>query len=233
MEPLIRLRAASFGYGREPVLQGVELEVARGAYFGIAGANGAGKTTLLRGLLGLLEPMRGSVERHTRALGYVPQRETLDPIYPLSVQEVVDMGAYGRLRGLRRPSAADRRLATEALERVGMLDRRKERFAALSGGQRQRVLIARALVMGPEILLLDEPTSGVDRRAEEAILALLHELVREGVAVLLVSHHLTTLREEVRELLWVEGGHVERCDPRERLAPERLQELFIAGSGPE
>lgn len=227
---LLAVHDAAFGYGREPVLEHVELEVRAGDFLGIAGANGSGKTTLLRGLLGLLEPMNGSIERHTRALGYVPQRETLDPIYPLCVQEVVDMGAYGRLRGLRRPSAADRRRAAEALERVGLHDRRRARFASLSGGQRQRVLIARALVMGPEILLLDEPTSGVDAQAEETILVLLRELVRDGVAVLLVSHHLATLREEVSELLWIEAGRVERCDPRARLAPERLHQLFIGNA---
>jgi ABC-type Mn2+/Zn2+ transport system ATPase subunit len=227
LETLLSLRDAAFGYGREAVLEHVDLELRPGAFLGVAGANGSGKTTLLRGLLGLLQPMHGRVGRNARALGYVPHRETLDPIYPLCVQEVVEMGAFGRLRGLRRPSVADRRLAAHSLERVGMHERRRASFSALSGGQRQRVLIARALVMGPELLLLDEPTSGVDRQAEEAILALLRELVADGVAVLLVSHHLATLREEVGELLWVESGRVERCDPRERLAPERLQELFV------
>jgi ABC-type Mn2+/Zn2+ transport system ATPase subunit len=213
------------------VLEGVTLSIRRGAFVGIAGPNGAGKTTLLRGLLGLLPPLAGAVERRTRGFGYVPQRETLDPVYPLSVREVVEMGAYGRLSGLRRPTAADRELAVESLARVGLADRARARFAALSGGQRQRVLIARALVMKPDVLFLDEPTSGVDRQAEEAILALLRELVKEGVAVLLVSHHLTTLHEEVSELLWVQDGRVEQCDPRERLAPGRVEDLFVGGGG--
>jgi ABC-type Mn2+/Zn2+ transport system ATPase subunit len=230
VEPLLALRDACFGYGREPVLRAVELELRPGDFLGVAGPNGSGKTTLLRGLLGLLPPLSGRVERRTRALGYVPQRDRLDPIFPLSVSEVVDMGAYGRLHAWRRPSVADRRLGRESMERLGVLDLLERPFATLSGGQRQRVLIARALVMRPAILLLDEPTSGVDRAAEAAILTLLHELAREGVVVVLVSHQLSTLREEVEELLWLKEGRVTRCDPRQHLAPEHLSELFLAAS---
>jgi len=209
---LIELADASFGYGRTPVLRGVDLAVHPGAFLGIVGANGSGKTTLLRGMLGLVAHTSGRVELRTHAIGYVPQRETLDAIYPLAVEEVVRMGAYGRLRGLRRLGSNERRRARAALERVGLHGRRRELFASLSGGQRQRALIARALVVEPDVLLLDEPTSGVDARASERILGLLAELAREGLAVLIVSHQLAILRAAVDEVLWIRGGSVSRLD---------------------
>src|SRR6266850_3552758 len=109
--PVVRLSNAAFGYDGRRVVSGVDLEVDSGAFFGIVGPNGAGKTTLFRGILGLLEPLDGRVERLTEAIGYVPQRETLDPIFPLRVDEVVFMGAYGRLSGWRSLSRTERKLA--------------------------------------------------------------------------------------------------------------------------
>jgi ABC-type Mn2+/Zn2+ transport system ATPase subunit len=230
MTALVRTSGAAFGYGRKPVLSQVDLEVAPGDLIGIVGPNGSGKTTLFRGLLGLLPPLAGRVELNTGAVGYVPQRETLDPIYPLTVEEVVHMGCYARLVGaLRRVSDADRALADECVARVGLSERRRELFASLSGGQRQRALLARALMTRPRLLLLDEPTSGVDRGAEEEILDLLRELGKEGLAVLLVSHQLGLVREAVHEALWVCGGRVTRGPAEEILTPEALDELYFRG----
>ena len=211
MKPVLSVRGAAFGYGRHPVVAGIDLEVGPGQILGVAGPNGSGKTTFFRGLAGLLPAMEGSVERFGGPLGYVPQREALDAIYPLTVEEVVRMGAYGRLFGLRRLRAEDVRLARACLERVGLDDRRRRAFASLSGGQRQRALIARALMVRPRLLLLDEPTSGIDSATVERIVDLLTELAREeGVAILVVSHQLELLREAVRDVLWVAEGRVER-----------------------
>src|SRR5262245_12698048 len=121
MSALITLRGAAFGYGGRAVVRGVDLTIEPGAFLGIVGPNGAGKTTLFRGILGLVPPLEGSVERGSTALGYVPQREELDPVYPLSVEEVVHMGAYGRLSGWRGLARAERTAASDALRRVGML----------------------------------------------------------------------------------------------------------------
>lgn len=231
MGALIELRDAAFGYGGVAVVRGVTLTVEPGAFLGIVGPNGSGKSTLFRGCLGLIPAMAGSVARHTAAIGYVPQREQLDPIYPLRVDEVVHMGAYGRLRGWRALRGEERELAVRCLERVSMADRAKSSFASLSGGQRQRVLIARALMSRPALLLLDEPTSGVDRGAQRQILDLLTTLNRqERVAVLLVSHQIAMVRDAVDEVLWVEGGGVRRGDARTMLASENLDRLYGASA---
>lgn len=141
----------------------------------------------------------------------MPQRESLDAIFPLSVEEVVQMGAYGRLSGLRLLSKVERARADAQLQRVGLKDRAKDPFSRLSGGQRQRVLIARALMSTPRLLVLDEPTSGVDHETELRLLELLRTLCAEdGMGVLLVSHHLALLRQNVTEVLLVDSGRVER-----------------------
>jgi ABC-type Mn2+/Zn2+ transport system ATPase subunit len=231
MGSLIRLRSAAFGYGTRRIVSGVDLDVVAGRVLGIVGPNGSGKTTLFRGLVGLLPPSEGSVSRAEGiVLGYVPQREALDASFPLSVREVVEMGAYQRLSRLRRPSAGDRRLAEQWIERVGLGAQRRQPFAELSGGQRQRALLARALVTRPQVLLLDEPTSGVDRGAEEQIFALLTELHRDGLAILLVSHQLGLVRRFVQEVLVVADGRVECGSPEQLLAPERLALLFGAAA---
>jgi len=231
-EPLLSVRGAAFGYGGRAVVSGVELEVERGRFIGIVGPNGAGKTTLFRGLLGLAPLVAGSVERARGVVfGYVPQRETLDAAFPLGALEVVEMGAYRRLTALRRLRRGERAAAVALLDRVGLAAERRTPFAELSGGQRQRVLLARALLTRPDVLLLDEPTSGVDRGAEERMLALLRELVREGLAILLVSHQLALVRQSVGEVLLVADGRARLGAPAEVLAPERLDALFGAAGG--
>jgi ABC-type Mn2+/Zn2+ transport system ATPase subunit len=229
MTALVELRGAAFGYGGRVVVGGVDLAIEPGTFLGIVGPNGSGKTTLFRGILGLLRPLAGTVTRTTRAIGYVPQRETLDALYPLTVREAVEMGAYGRARPGRGLAAEERAAARAAIARVGLAEHEGALFASLSGGQRQRALVARALLVRPELLVLDEPTSGVDRAAERAILALLRELhEHEHMAILLVSHQLPLVREAVREVLWVAGGRVQRGSPREMLSTASLDRLFDA-----
>lgn len=223
------MQNAAFGYGRRAVVSGVNLRVEPGQFLGLVGPNGAGKTTLFRGLLGLIPPLEGRVERGARAIGYVPQRESLDALYPVTVEEVVQMGAYAKLRGLRRLPRAERERAVVCLERVGLAERRAAPFSTLSGGQRQRVLIARALMVEPELLLLDEPTTGVDRGAQAHILQLLSELnATQRLAVLLVSHQISMVRQTVQRVLWVAEGRVTEGLAAQMLAPENLDRLYSA-----
>jgi ABC-type Mn2+/Zn2+ transport system ATPase subunit len=208
---LIDLQDVSLGYGGIAVLTEVRLAIHRGEFMALVGPNGAGKTTLLRGVLGLVPVLAGRIDYHfdrsTSPPGYVPQRDTLDPIFPLSAFEVVLMGTYATLPPLRFAGRAQRQLASRCLEEVGLAALAKRQFWELSGGQKQRVLIARALAAEPEVLFLDEPTAGVDHAAEDAIIALIAHLNRTaGLTVVLVSHHLARIRSEVQSAVWVEDG---------------------------
>ncbi|MEL7059401.1 MAG: ABC transporter ATP-binding protein [Acidobacteriota bacterium] len=190
----IELRRVSFGHVQEtPVLIDLDLSVERGERVALVGPNGGGKTTLLRLILGLLEPDRGAIEvlgqRPSEAqarVGYVPQRAAIDLTFPASALDVVLMGCLRTSRWGIRFRGRDRDRAEAALERVGMSALARRRLAELSGGQTQRVLIARALVGEPEILLLDEPTAGLDAQSKAALLATLRPL--DGVTMLAVSH---------------------------------------------
>lgn len=226
---LVRLRGAAFGYHGSPVVAGIDLTVQEGDFLGIVGPNGAGKTTLLRGVIGLLKPMEGSVLLgdlfgRRPVIGYVPQVQALDPIFPLTVDEVVSMGAFPRMRRLAFMGAREKTLLAGCLGQVGMEKHRKHLFAALSAGQKQRVLMARALMTRPDLLLLDEPTSGVDEAAEKAVMDLLGVLNRDGLAVVLVCHEMDTVRENVRDVLWVNRGRIERGGVEEMLSAAMVRE---------
>lgn len=224
---LIRVQAADFGYGKKSILTGVDLNIDAGEFLGILGPNGAGKTTLFRGLLGLIRPMVGNVERGRTRVGYVPQQEKLDPAWPLSVLEIIKMGLA------KRVTKSDRAMARANLERVGLGDRAHAVFSQLSGGQRQRVLIARALMGSPEVLFLDEPTSGVDRPNQVLIMELLRELNDEGrgPAIMIVAHELELLSDVATSALWVDEGTVSRLDREEFAGGRGIEALFAARHG--
>jgi ABC-type Mn2+/Zn2+ transport system ATPase subunit len=218
------------------VLQQVSFEVEAGEFLALLGPNGAGKSTLLRGMLGLMTPLVGRIDygfdRRTSPPGYVPQRDALDPIFPLTASEVVLMGTLATLGPLHVMRARHRAIAASALEQVGLTNIANELFWALSGGQKQRVLIARALAAEPRVLLLDEPTAGVDPRAAAAIMDVIARLNREhGLTVVLVTHHLRQARPLVRSVIWVDGGTAVKGPTETMLAPERVDEVFGAGIG--
>jgi ABC-type Mn2+/Zn2+ transport system ATPase subunit len=197
MPPALHVRDLWVRYGVQPVLEEVSFALPAGQLVGIIGPNGAGKTTLLKAILGLVAVERGTVavhgERPTRRGGlvaYVPQRDAVNWRFPATVADVVLMGRYGRLGWLRRPGTEDRAIARRCLAQVGMQAYAGRAIAELSGGQQQRVFLARALAQEPEVLLLDEPISGVDAPTQETILRILAELAAHGKTLLLTTHDL-------------------------------------------
>lgn len=208
-DTIMELRAVSVGYEARAVLDEVSLRIHAGDFVGLAGANGSGKTTLLKSMLGVLPLRRGTIETNfSRAhLGYVPQTSSLDSYFPLSVGEVVAMGAYGRIHPLQRFPHAEKMRVHTILERVGLAHLARMRFFNLSGGQQQRVLIARALVVDPVLLLLDEPLSGVDQESRKAIVEVLTRINREqDLAIVISSHDEEMLEQSCKRLVLVSGG---------------------------
>jgi ABC-type Mn2+/Zn2+ transport system ATPase subunit len=190
---LARTRALAAGYGRLPAIEDVSFEVGPGQRVALLGPNGGGKTTLLRVLLGELRPMRGSAEVSGRA-ATVPQTERSRLDFPVSALDVALMGTLPRLPWWRRPGHSDRVAARVALEHVGVGNRADDTFGDLSGGQRQRVLIARGLVQDAQLLLLDEPFSGLDVPAARGLESLIAELAGEGRGIVIATHDLSQAR---------------------------------------
>ncbi len=198
----IEVTDLTVAYKDKPVLWDLDLSVPPGILMAIVGPNGAGKTTLIKAILGLVKPAAGRVliydkpyteQRHL--VGYVPQRGSVDWDFPTSVQDVVMMGRYGALGWVKRPGAAERAAAVEALEKVGMRDYAERQISQLSGGQQQRVFLARALAQDAQIYFMDEPFQGVDATTERAIVTLLQSLRAAGKTVIVVHHDLQTVPE--------------------------------------
>jgi ABC-type Mn2+/Zn2+ transport system ATPase subunit len=217
--------AAAYGPGA-PALRGVTFSADAGQAVAVLGPNGGGKTTLFRALLGELPAVAGSVS-HDGAPAYVPQTERSRLDFPVSALDVALMGAYARTPWYRRVAAADRALARDALERVGLGDRAGDRFGALSGGQRQRVLVARALVQDARLLLLDEPFAGVDRTSEEAIMGILDELRDEGRILLIATHDIDQARRWDR-VLCLRGEQIAYGPPATTLTTDVLEGTYGA-----
>jgi zinc transport system ATP-binding protein len=201
----VRLEDVSFAYGRGPaVLRDVDLEVERGEFVAIAGPNGGGKTTLLRLVLGLERPSTGRVTLSTRRIGYLPQRALASVDAPITVRELVSAGRASRARLVGPLARDDRAAVRRAIERVGLDAQADRRLATLSGGQQQRAFIAKALASDPDLLVLDEPTAGVDAEAQEAVAALLDELRRNlAVTILYVSHEFGAVERFVERIVLV------------------------------
>jgi zinc transport system ATP-binding protein len=206
----LRLQRLSFAYGHAPaVLRDVELEVERGEFVAIAGPNGGGKTTLVRLVVGLEQPTSGSVELMVRKVGYLPQRTQAGIDAPVTVRELVTTGRASRTRLIGPLSSADRVSVEEAIDRVGLGPHADRRLTTLSGGQQQRAFIAKALAADPELLVLDEPTTGVDVEAQDAIAALLQQLRSElEMTILYVSHEFGAVERFVERIVLVRGGIV-------------------------
>jgi ABC-type Mn2+/Zn2+ transport system ATPase subunit len=226
-DAIIVCEHVSVAYGRDEVLHDVSLEIGRGSFLPVVGPNGAGKTTLLRVILGLARPRRGRVHNpfHRCPPGYVPQHKSIDPLFPVSVRQIVAMGLYPHLGWWRRLSAANRDSVRKALAQFRLAEHADKTFSELSGGMKQKALIARALVSGAEVLVMDEPSSELDEQSEKEILAHLSRLSREeGKTVILAHHGLDHVAELAPVLCLVNHG---------RVSLARTGEALASGHGPQ
>lgn len=215
--PVISLRHATFGYGGRAVTSDLTLDVVPGEVVALLGPNGSGKSTLVKGLLGLNDHLGGDVELFGHALdrpglrtrlGYVPQRHTLSASVRSTVREVVATGRLAHRPWWRPAGSRDRERVAQAVDLVGLSERADSDVAALSGGQQRRVLIARALAGDPEVLVMDEPTAGVDAASQDVLGGVLRRLAETGVTMMVVTHELGSLRGVVARIVAMDGGHI-------------------------
>lgn len=226
--PLIALTDVGFTYGASPVLTDVSYAVQRGQFTGIVGPSGSGKTTLLRLLLGTLKPTRGTVARDSSlAVSYVPQLETVNWNFPVTVSDCVLMSRK-QTRLIPRPTKVERAEVAEVLERLGIADLADRHIRDLSGGQQQRMFLARALVRRPTLLLLDEPTSGVDVQTRHEVLHLLDDLNQEGLAIVLTTHDLNGMAAHLPHLLALHHRVIASGTPAEVIVPAVVEQVFGA-----
>ena len=215
--PALRLRKVNVGYDDVAIVRDVDLSVAAGDVYALIGANGSGKSTLVKGILGLAQVLSGDLElfgvpaarfRDRARIGYVPQRHTFGGPVPATVHEVVASGRLPRRRLLSRASAADRSAVAKAIAVVGLTERAGASVNELSGGQQRRVLIARALAAEPDLLIMDEPTAGVDALSQAALGQTLTRLAAERVPMIIVTHDLLHLSSVVTSCLVMSDGRV-------------------------
>jgi zinc transport system ATP-binding protein len=216
-QAIVSLRSASFGYADRAVVSGVSVDIHAGEVVAVLGPNGSGKSTLVKGILGLNEHLGGQVElfgtpfdqfRDHARLGYVPQRHTLSASVRATAAEIVAIGRLPHQNWLGRPNPKDRRIIEESLALVGLADRANIDVSTLSGGQQRRVLIARALAAQPDVLIMDEPTAGVDLASQEVLSQVLARLAGRGATMLIVTHELQALRGVLTRIVELDVGRI-------------------------
>jgi ABC-type Mn2+/Zn2+ transport system ATPase subunit len=225
---LVRLDRVTCAYGPTRVLADIDLTFTADQFSGIVGPSGSGKTTLLRVLLGTVRPVTGTAERrHGLRIGYVPQVDAVDWSFPVTVAECVLM-ARTRGRVLPWGSREEHVEVAEILDRLGIEHLTQRHIRELSGGQQQRVFIARALLGQPQLLLMDEPTSGVDVRTRHEVLHLLNDLHRDGLAIVLTTHDLNGMAAHLPHLVCLNTEIIGQGTPRQILTPSILERTFGA-----
>ena len=234
-EPIVELKSVSSGYGGQAVLHDVDLTINRGDFVGLLGPSGSGKTTLLRTILGAVDVYEGDVRVQGRSIsewkpriGYVPQLETIDWNFPVTVEQVVTMGSVSRKWWLPWHERDVRDNAFEMMERLGIADLAQRHIRELSGGQQQRAFLARALVGGPRLLLLDEPTSGVDIKTRDEVMHLLDELNHQDVTVIMTTHEINAVAAHLPWVVCVNGRIVDAGPPSRVFTPESLKRTYNA-----
>lgn len=233
---IIELQNVSFSYGEELVIKDVSMAIHKGDYVGVIGPNGGGKSTILKLMLGLLTPTRGKILLFGKEIkkfkdwpkfGYISQQAThVDPHFPMTVKEVVTMGRYPKLGLFRFPTNKDKENVRKALEQVDMWEFRERLIGDLSGGQQQRVFIARALAGEPEVIVLDEPTVGVDVRTQKQFYSLLQKLNKElDLTLVLAAHELNIVAHESTEIAYINCSLIYYGFPKEFVQSKYFEKL--------
>ncbi len=233
--PALQVDSVTVRYGPVLALREATLAIQPGRVCGLVGMNGSGKSTLFKSIMGLVRPETGTVRIHGRSpaqarkagvVGYMVQSEAIDWAFPLSVRDVVLTGRYGYMGPIRRARGTDQRAVDDALERVGLADYQHRQIGQLSGGQRKRAFLARCIAQGADLLLLDEPFAGVDKRSEATISTLLRDLASSGATILVSTHDLHTLPELADEAILLMQTVLLHSDPQTALQPQHLARAF-------
>jgi len=234
-EPIVEFDGVTCGYDGQEVLTDVTLRIMPGDFVGLMGPSGSGKTTLLRTVLGAVTIYEGQVLvngvstcRRRPRVGYVPQLETIDWNFPVTVQEAVMMGRTMDSRLFPWYGRQDRKLAMEMMERLGIAHLARRHIRELSGGQQQRVFLARALVSSPRLLLLDEPTSGVDIKTRDEVMHLLHDLNHQGITIVLTTHEINAVAVHLPWIVCLNGRVLAEGPPAQIITPEILKLTYGA-----
>ena len=234
-EPIVEIKAVTCGYEKQRVLTDVSLTIMPGDFVGLLGPSGSGKTTLLRTVLGAVDLYEGEVlvngvatTKKRPRVGYVPQLETIDWNFPVTVQEVVMMGRTMENKLFPWYRKEEKDLAAEMMGRLGILDLADRHIRELSGGQQQRVFLARALISSPQLLLLDEPTSGVDIKTRDDVMHLLHDLNHDGVTIIITTHEINAVAVHLPWIVCLAGRILAEGPPSEVITTEVLRLTYGA-----
>ena len=234
-EPIVEIKAVTCGYEKQEVLTDVSLTIMPGDFVGLLGPSGSGKTTLLRTVLGAVDLYEGEVlvngvatTKKRPRVGYVPQLETIDWNFPVTVQEVVMMGRTMENKLFPWYRKEEKDLAAEMMSRLGILDLADRHIRELSGGQQQRVFLARALISSPQLLLLDEPTSGVDIKTRDDVMHLLHDLNHDGVTIIITTHEINAVAVHLPWIVCLAGRILAEGPPSEVITTEILRLTYGA-----
>lgn len=235
--PIFDVKNLNFSVRGQKILTSISLEIFNGEYVAIIGPNGGGKTTLIRLLLGLEKPTEGSIKLYGKKIknfnewykiGYVPQRASLvDENFPATVEDIVNMGRVSRSSLLKSMSREDKNAVRDAMVKMGVLDLKDKMVGTLSGGQRQRVMIARALASEPEILILDEPNTGVDMVSQKNFYSLLSKLNREeNITIVFITHDIGVIADDIGRLFTINQKATICNNPKETLSCEDMSALY-------
>lgn len=229
----VSINDLTVAYDDKPVLWDIDLDIKKGTLMAIVGPNGAGKSTLIKAMLNLIKPITGcisffgsSYKKERSKIAYVPQRGSVDWDFPTTALDVVEMGRYGKIGWIKRVGKSDRKIAVDAIKKVGMEGFEKRQISQLSGGQQQRIFLARALVQDAEIYFMDEPFQGVDAKTEKSIINILKKLRDKGKTVIVVHHDLQTVEEYFDYIAFINVAVISSGKVKEIFNRENIEKTY-------